>query len=183
MNNLTRYLEEINVAGISLGREFQAYRMDGTEVNRQMRIDAGLGTCICCDYFLLDNDSIVLIEETQLIETIINLKKKFSCLKKLDQDWIIEKLVKKENQVKVYGSMLVLCRLASKCNNLANLFQNKSYKFWLVTSGTDTTESYRYYDNMTKSILSDLRSQLSRELVDDVKIVPSKDLPNILSNL
>ena len=32
MNHLTQYLEEINVAGISLGKDYQAYRMDGTKV-------------------------------------------------------------------------------------------------------------------------------------------------------
>ena len=181
MIHLAKYLEEINVDGVS----YQAYRMDGTEVNKQMRTDAGLGTCSCCDYFILDKYSVVLIEETQLTQTIINLKSKYSYLDDPDQKEIITQLVRQENRIKVYGSILVICRLISKCSNLANLLQNKSYKFWLVITGRGKTklEDYLYYEDLNTSLKSALQGQFSRALVDDVKIVPSEEFSKILTNL
>ena len=180
MNNLTQYLEEINVAGVS----YQAYRMDGTEVNRQMRIDVGLGTCSCCDYFILDNDSIVLIEDTHLRQKIIDLKDKYSYLCDLHKEEIVTEIVKQENRIKVFGSIIVIFQLISKCSNLADLFQNKSYKFWLVITGKGkfNSEDYRYFEGLHASLKSALQGQLSRALLVDVKVVPSQELPNKISN-
>ena len=181
MIHLAQYLENIDVDGVS----YQAYRMDGTAVNRQMRIDAGLGTCSCCDYFILDNDSVVLIEVTQLNQTITKLKKKYSYLNDLHRKKIITKLIKQENRIKVYGSILVIYQLTSMCSDLANLLQNKSYKFWLVMTGKGkvNSEDYLFYEGLHANLKPALQGQLSPKLMKDVKIVPSQELPNILTNL
>ena len=183
MNHLTQYLEEINVAGISLGENYQAYRMDGTEVDRQMRIDAGLGTCSCCDYFILENNLVVLIEETQLTKTITRLKGIYSYLDVADLNQIITDLIKQENQIKVYGSMLVICRLTSKCSNLEDLLRNRRYVFWLVASDNVNSEAHLFYESLVPSILHNLRSQLSSKVVADVKILPSTELPKKITEL
>ena len=43
-----------------------------------MRTHVGLGSCNCCDYFLIHEDKVVLVEETQLADTIKAIGKKYS---------------------------------------------------------------------------------------------------------
>ncbi len=55
MTCFEEYSEPIRIAGRVLDEGLQAYRMDSAENNKEMRIDVGLDTCSCCDYFLLRN--------------------------------------------------------------------------------------------------------------------------------
>ncbi len=182
MNRLSRYLEPIKVAGESLDDKFEAYRMDNHVGDNQMRKNVGLGTCSCCDYFTLNNHSIFLIEKTNLTKTIRNYKAEFDYLQDHQKIIkIISKLIKQENWMKVYGSMLVICRLTLKCNQLKDLLKNKSYTFLLVSSGDDKLEDHIFYEYLVSFISNELKSQLSRELVKDVKIVPSDMFNQFLS--
>ena len=80
---LSQFAEPIE----SVGGVFKAYRMDSTKKGFSMRDDAGLGTCECCDYVTVskDNQSVVLIEETDLEGTIIGFKEKYDYLNDDDQ--------------------------------------------------------------------------------------------------
>ncbi len=116
MTAFDQFLEPIKVAGESLGDIHQAYRMDGNSPKPDMRRDAGLGTCNCCDYFMFAEDHIVvLIEETRLLEQVENLKIQYDYLEDNDKEKFVKKYIRQENKLKVYGSMLVLCRLATVC--------------------------------------------------------------------
>ena len=81
-----------------------------------------------------------------------------------------------ENQSKIYGSMLVLCRLATSCENMKALIQQKSYKFWLVASGQNLLGDMRFFDNLSSRLKSNLKSQLSKATMSDVAILPSNIL-------
>ena len=87
---LEKYLESIEVANEPLkGEKYKAYRMDGRRKNGKkyddMREDVGLGTCHCCDYFKIQGDCIVLIEETQLRLTIEKYKEEYDAMIKEDK--------------------------------------------------------------------------------------------------
>ncbi len=141
-----------------------------------MRGAAGLGACNCVDYFLANQEFVFLIEETQLSRTIDNLKSQFCCLEDNDQNSHMNNLILWENQSKVYGSMLVLCRLAASCENMKALIQQKSYKFWLVASGQILPGDMRFIDNLSSRPKSSLKSQLSKATMNDVAIVPTNNL-------
>ena len=162
MTALREFLELIEVAGEPLGKEHKAYRMDGEAPRPDMRRKADLGPCNCCDYFIFskEDDSVVLIEETQLIRQIKHLKSKFNYLKDSDQIEFIKRSIREENKLKVYGSMLVLCRLASVCKNL---HQTKKYKFWLIASGIESEEDTILIDNLKDRLLNDLRTVICRQ--------------------
>lgn len=64
---LEKFLKPIELANTPLSETHRAYRMDGNSPQPDMRKDAGLGTCACCDYFATNTDSIFLIEETELL--------------------------------------------------------------------------------------------------------------------
>ena len=175
---LDRFLEPIRVAGESLGEGYQAYRMDGHS-RPDMRIDVGLGTCNCCDYFLSGSNTVVLIEDTRLIDSMQSYKERYNSIpdEHLINKFVDERVVQ-ENRIKVYGSMLVLCRLAAKYPEARNMLQpqEKKYEFWLVTSGIETTEYMLQLDNKKDLLFNGLSSVLTGKLIHNVDIIPSSDL-------
>lgn len=181
MTAFDQFLEPIEVAGKSLGDEHQAYRMDGRSPQPDMRRVAGLGTCDCCDYFLFAKTNIVvLIEETQLMRTIKRLKGEYHYLQSDHQTEFVKKYIRQENKLKVYGSMLVLCRLATVCENENQLLRTKKYRFWLIASGMNEPEDTRVFDNLKDRLLNELRSVLTGTVMDDVEIIPSNLLESKL---
>ena len=175
---LGKFLEPIRLADTPLSETHHAYRMDGNSPQPDMRKDAGLGTCDCCDYFMpYNDDSVLLIEETRLIQQIKDLKRKYPYLKKQ----FIDKYIRQENRVKAYGSMLVLCRLAAVCKDAENLLGTKKYKFWIVVSDMYSTKDARFFRNLKDTLCNGLKEVLSGKIIDDVKILPSNAFVTKLS--
>ena len=175
MTALDEFWEPVEIAGRPLDEKYQACRMDGTSPKKpDMRKYVGLGSCNCCDYFMPYNDDFVLlIEETQLMKQIEDLKNEYHYLEDHDQIKFISKRIRDENKLKVYGSMLVLCRLAAVCKKTKDLLQMKKYKFWLVASGMETEGVTRLFDHLKDRLHNDLKSVLTGKIVDDVEIIPS----------
>ena len=93
-----------------LGPGMRAYKMDS---NPGMRKFARLGTVSCCDYLWVEEERVFLIEETELSKTIRSIEDEYVSLNK-DKHLrrkFVNKRIMLENCLKVYGSMLVLCRL------------------------------------------------------------------------
>ena len=59
MIDLEKFLEPIELAGTPL-QDHHAYRMDYKQSRPDMRLEVGLGTCNCCDYFMLSQDDTIL---------------------------------------------------------------------------------------------------------------------------
>ena len=179
---LDKYLEPIMVANRPLGGKHQAYRMDGNSSLPDMRINAGLGTCNCCDYFIPGHENtVVLIEETQLVRQIKALKSQYQYLQVDDQTDFVSKCIRDENKLKVYGSMLVLCHLATACREVKEFLKAKKYRFWLVVSGMNTAEEKIVFDNLKDRLSQELKSVLTGKVLDDVEIIPSSVLVSKLS--
>ena len=171
--DLSKFLQPITLAGESLP-DHRAYRMDDTSEHSDMRKDVGLEPCNCCDYFLISDGTVVLIEETQLLRQMKNKKKEYHYLSATDQKEFIEKkIILQENRLKAYGSMLVLCRLATVCKDAKDLLGTKKYKFWLVVSDRYWPQNARLFRNWKGRFFNDLKDILGKEIVDDVEIVPS----------
>jgi len=157
--------------------------MDSTVEESDMRKAVGLGTCQCCDYFLPRNESIILIEETQLSKKVETIRKEYAYLedeekiKKIVNDKIRDRL-----QLKAYGAMLVLCRLSKKYPSAGELIEGKTYQFWLVASKIDTPDEKRYFDNQKDTLKGDLSATIGKILLEDVRVWSSEDLKTRLSN-
>jgi hypothetical protein len=179
--NLQKFLEPIELAGTPL-KNHQAYRMDGKSPQQpSMRNEVGLGDCNCGDYFTPYNaNSVLVIEETQLVRQIKRLKKKYHYLQSSDQMDFVTKQILQENRLKAYGSMLVLCRLVAVCIDAKNMLKRKNYKFWIVVSGKYSTKDARIFRNL-KSQLIGLLSHKSNRIVDDVEVLPSNKFVQKLS--
>lgn len=175
---LSQFAEPIE----SAGGVFKAYRMDSTKEGSNMRSAAGLGTCECCDYVTVskDNQSVVLIEETDLERTIIDFKEKYDYLSDDDQVDLLYDEVLKEHRLKLYGSMLVLCRLSRSRDEVKAFLPDNEFQFWLVTT-TASSDSVILMDHLTDNLRNFLKSPLTREMMDVVDIIPSTKLAEKLS--
>ena len=176
---LSQFAEPIE----SAGGVFKAYRMDSTTEGSNMRSAAGLGTCECCDYVTIgkDNQSVVLIEETDLESTIIDFKEKYDYLSDDDQVDLLYDKVLKEHRLKLYGSMLVLCRLSSSRDEVKAFLPENEFQFWLVTTSA-SSDSVILMDHLTDNLRGFLKSPLTKEMMDVVDIIPSTKLAEKLSD-
>ncbi len=114
-----------------------------------------------------------------LFEREKNLKEQYYYLNDEDkEEFVMEKFFNR-NHLKVYGSLLVLYRLAAKYTSTKELIDNRKYRFWLVASEMDT-EQMRASDNLAHGLQERLQSTLKSELLIDVKILPARELENML---
>ena len=176
---LSKFAEPIE----SIGGGVKAYRMDSTKEGSNMRSAAGLGTCECCDYITVskDNQSVVFIEETDLEHTIVDFKEKYDYLSDDDQVDLLYDQVLREHRLKLYGSMLVLCRLSCSQDDVKAFLPNNEFQFWLVTT-TDSSGAVILMDHLTDRLRNFLKSPLTREMMDVVDIIPSTELAEKLSD-
>lgn len=176
MSALDRFREKREV---SSGKGFEAFRMDNTQKSEaipDMRTYVGLGSCDCCDYFLIHGNKLVLIEETRLADTIKGLGKKYSYLAENHKQKFIIESIRQENYLKVYGALLVLCRLAAKCREASSLMKNKNHIFCLVAKRVDTDEARRLFDHLKDSLKLQLQSVLTPAVLGDVDVIPSLEI-------
>ena len=192
MTLLDKYLEQIEVAGKSLGGEaFKAYRMDdGSNKPDDMRRDIGLGTCHCCDYFKIrtrnQKEVVVLIEETRLMKTLKNRKEELEAMvdeKKVDEEKknkLLRRRIRDENILKIYGSLFTLCHGSAKYKELSDLVAGKKHDFWLVASDSDEHDA-PVAEYMADRIRQELRSSLKKDLIGEVKLLTVGQLKSVLS--
>ena len=174
---LSQFAEPIESAG-----GVKAYRMDSTTEGSNMRSAAGLGTCECCDYVTVskDNQSVVFIEETDLESTIVDFKERYDYLSDDDQVDLLYDEVLKEHRLKLYGSMLVLCRLSCSQDEVKEFLPENEFQFWLVTTPA-SSDSVILMDHLTDNLRGFLKSPLTKEMMDVVDIIPSTELAERLS--
>ena len=162
--------------------DFKAYRMDSTKEGSNMRDDAGLGTCECCDYVTIskDNQSVFLIEETNLDYTIYNFKQDYDYLEEADENELLYEKIRDENRLKLYGSMLVLCRLSNSQDDVKSFLPENKLQFWLVITSTDSPD-FVLLDHLRDRLRDFLKTTLPKEMMNVVNVIPSTKLAEKLS--
>ena len=172
--SLKKYRDVIYLAGLPVPNKY-AYHMDGKHCSYDMRIDAGLGSCSCVDYFKPQGDSILIIEESQMKTKITGYKNEYGYLKSADQINVARKRLLNEIHLKVYGTLLVLCYLSEICKSAKSLLQNKNYEFWIVISEKIPISEKRFFENLKNNLIGALGNL---KVVTDVKVVFIEDFRN-----
>ena len=131
--------------------DITAYRMD-TSSSKHMASYAGLGTLHCCDYLHIRNNEAIFIEDTHLGLKIKDLKTTH------DNIQYIKKFLRLENTLKVYGTVLILCKLSQRYKNIADTLRNKKFSFWLVIDDEEDIKA------MDTEIIPFLKNKLSESL-------------------
>ena len=177
MVELSTFLEKVCAAGKPVDPPMLAYRMDNT--SSDMRTSVGLGTCNSCDYFTFANKRVVLIEETRLIAKIKDVQKEQG-LDSEDNGQLAPKVrdvLRDEKRLKVYGSLLVLCRLARRLADDAEAAMVSGVAdFFLVISDEVNPDFARALDQIETWLTKDLRDVLTRAAINDVRIVWAKHI-------
>ena len=156
-NPFTDFRESIVVGSDEepLGEGLWAYRMDA---KKGMRLRAGLGDSLkCCDYLWVDNNGFILIETTELWATVEKLRGEYNALEnneKVRRDFVRDR-IRYENCLKVYGALLVLCRMGEWGENTRRIF-------WLVVS--DDMGASKFIRNL------DPEGKLWKEVLDEVRL-------------
>ena len=175
---LDRFLEPIEMAGVPIGQRYQAYKMD-RDKGDDMRRAAGVGKCNCYDYFITQGNVAVLIEETQFSRGYKDLLKKYDYLPEPIRKRHVEGLIRTENRLKAYGSLLVLYRLAAVSSEVRLLLQTKKYKFWIVASDAKGSQDTVFINNMEIQLRAELLSVLKLLTVkskrEAFQIIPTKE--------
>ncbi len=185
MTPLEKFLEPIEIADQPLDGECnKAYRMDGVSAKKpDMRLDVGLGTCHCCDYFTIRGGDVILIEETQLRKTIRNYKEEYDAMiPEPQKEKFFNRRICNENTLKAYGSLLVLCRWSAKYKEISESIGGKQHNFWFVASDVETGNNEIALDSIADRLLQGLRSTLGKPLIGDVKILTPDQLKSMLVN-
>lgn len=180
MKFLEQFFKPIDIADKPMEEGHRAYKMDAPHGESGMRRFVGLGECNCCDYFLPHENSIVFIEETRLLESMQNFRNEYPYLNDKHKDDIAIKKVRDEMRLKVYGSMLVLCRLKTKFSEAKELFTEKKYDFWLVASNMNLDDIVTF-DNLKDHLCDVLQSNLGHEIIESVELLPPDGLKKKLS--
>lgn len=176
---LSQFREECRYA-----EGFEVFRMDNSDEDSgppDMRKHVGLGECSCCDYFFVRGNKTFIIEETNLSATISKLEKQASNLSEPHRQKYVDDIIRWENYAKVYGSLLVLCRLSAQCSEAMQLIKNKKYDFWFVITDEEPAPASQTFDNFKDRISSQLKGVLSKKVVDKVKIIHNAQLSEMLS--
>ena len=179
--SLDNYKAKVVVGGETIPSQYQAYKMDSTDVDNHMRRDVELGTVHCCDFFLAINQSVVLIEETDLLGTVKSIQDDYSCLEGDYQKDIINKRIRDENQLKAYGSMLVMCRLSAKNIEVRKLCERRKFEFWLVAGKIEGEGREKYFDSLKDSLREDLTGVIGKQLLENVEVLSPDDLRKKIS--
>ena len=85
-----------------------------------------------------------------------------------------------EHRLKLYGSVLVLCRLTGSREDVKAFLPEDEFQYWVVTTSTASTD-FVLLDHLRDNLRNFLKSTLTREMMDVVEIIPSTELANKLS--
>ncbi len=158
-----------------------AYRVDkpAREDGPILRDKLEMGSFRCCDYIVVKENIVLLIEDTNLIQKRNDLERKCLCFiqEKEDKENFSVKIIKDENLLKAYGSLLLLCHLKSQSAEAKKLMRDKKIHFWLVVNDGSSQDS-RVFDNLRDTMQNSLR-----KLVADVAVYPLEKLEQELNNL
>ena len=170
-----KYLEPIRLSGDPEALLYQAYRLDGTHPGPDLRRDASVGSCNCCDYFFFSAcGNLILVEDTQLAAYIIGKEQEFNYLNLDDKNAYIPKLICQENTLKVYGSLFMLYRYIIRCSEFEPAPEIDLIQFWFVVNDADRCDTLilERYDDVLKQELS---GKLGKTIVHEVVVMTRSD--------
>ncbi len=157
---------------------------EGPVLRKELKMD----NCHCCDYIVPKENKVLLLEDSNLKEKKKQLEYEWLCFrefmgeeeirnlfsKKLQEK--ILKIIKNEQLLKAYASLLLLCRLISQNIEAEELMKNK--KIWFVVIINDISDNPERELRAFQNLGSRIRSSLST--FAKVQVLPLKEARALL---
>ncbi len=128
-----------------------------------------MDTFHCCDYiFVPDDNEVLLIEDSNLKSKRDDLEKKtISSVINLESvPQLSDRLIRDEQLLKAYASLLLLCRLFAQDETATKKMQGKNIRFLFIINDADPTDS-QLFDYLENKIAPTLRPLVDKVLVRD----------------
>jgi len=132
----------------------------------------------CCDYiFVPDDHAVLLIEDSNLKSKKENLETKDLASVKDSQSKakLSRRLIKDEQRLKAYASLLLLWRLLERDGTAAEKMRGKDVHFWVIINDASSLD-LRSFNYLKREIAPTLRS-----LVSDVVVLHKEGARDELS--
>ena len=129
----------------------------------------GMHSAHACDYILINDGNVLLLEDSNLGKKKKELEKKYS-------KEISVRIIGKEQLLKAYASLLLLCRICSLDRTTRRLIRGKTVEFCVVCNDVKKKDS---------RVLSRIRGRLKQpleNLVSDVHVLPLSELKRLTKN-
>lgn len=178
MKALAKFRERIREAPPQSG--LWAYRMDEEGEGGGMAAAADLLLCDCCDYFRPVDGAPVLMEMTALAKWKAAKEKQFAALGAAAGGFVWQ-LAKRENRLKLYGGLLVLCRHARRSAEVANGLDEGKCEFWLVVTDARGPQVGKIFRHLRAELRQELRHGPRRKkILAEVEVFGVDRLPDKL---
>ena len=128
-----------------------------------------MDTFHCCDYiFVPDDNEVLLIEDSNLKSKRDDLEKKTvsSVGNRESGPQLSDRLIRDEQLLKAYASLLLLCRLFAQDETATKKMQGKNIRFLFIINDADPTDSH-LFDYLENKITPTLRPLVDKVLVRD----------------
>lgn len=184
MMKLADYYQPVVVNNTVVNANCKAYCMDRQQKNDKFNMakHVGLNSCAHCDYFVFGKQSVIFMELTSNLDMKETLRNKYSEVKwnEIPDSADMNKLmsacfhesVANENMVKMYGSMVILCWFAQKCQDMCKKFyERREYEFWLIID--EDRKDIKGIDKMKKRLQDKLCGSSGKQFNVKAKIFSS----------
>ena len=122
-----------------------------------------------CDYILINDSNVLLLEDSNLGEKKKELEKEYP-------EELSIKIIGKEQLLKAYASLLLLCKIVSSDRAAKEMIKDKAVNFCVVWNDGKLTDS-RVFSQMKRQVEKPLKN-----IVSKVFVLPLPKLKEIIAD-
>ena len=174
-------------AGVNCTDCLEAYAMDRDCIKNEkeksiMQKVSDMGSSHSCDYFYLieTGDKELrgyIIEETDLIRTILDRKEEFKdkAGAGVSDDFLdgcVKRYLIAENRIKLYSSLLMMCKLRNQFECQNKLWQKVEFYFILLLSNDRITEMKKAGDENISAEITPTYEHINALLINKISGIP-----------
>lgn len=157
--------------------DVEAYGIDkcldnGVSLKNQLMMDS----FHCCDYIFVAEETIFLLEDSNLKAKKNDLQTNCLCLVNDEaiKEKLLRKIIKNEQILKAYAGLLLLCRLTSQSKEAMDLMKGKEKHFWVIIND-DGPSDPKGFDYLREEI-----SRILKPLISTVAVLDPEKANRIL---
>ena len=153
----------------------KAYGLDksisGNGKKKTLKGQYGMHGTHCCDYLLINDKNVLLLEDSNIGKTKENWERKYP-----DEKLSVE-MIAKEQLLKAYASLLLLCKISCSDRSARRLIKDKEIAFCVVCNDIENKDL-----RLLDGILKHLKDGSLAKLVSKVRVLPCSALKGLIAD-